>query len=481
MSTLQHPDSEELSQSVQSKVIFALMLGTFLAIINSSTINIALTTFMREFSTDLTTVQWIVVGYMLATGLVTPLVGFWGDQFSYQRILAAGLVMLGVTSIACGLAVSVEMLIVFRVIQGIAGGIIMPAAMTLVYQFIYGQRQVMAMACVSMALSAGIAIGPSLAGVLLNFWGWRAIFWFNIPLLLIDLYFVWRYIPIKIIGQGQRLDYKGLLAVIIGTVGILMGFNKGADWGWTSPKTIGLVSAGVAAMIYFVVHELRIQRPMLNFRVFCYSKFTSSLMMNSSMAIATCLSPYFMPLFLQNVMGLDALHAGVVLLFPSLVMALASPIAGKLGQRFALRPIIFFSMLVLLGSTFELSRFTLETTVLAVSLWLSLRYAGIGIMAPLLNDFAMASVPESLLGHASAMMGWTRQLISTLSTSIFTFIYSARIVSHLQSGLGAELGSEQMRYVYCMSINDITFYSLLILIACVPIIYFFKCSRSVEE
>lgn len=79
------------------------------------------------------------------------------------------------------------------------------------------------------------------------------------------------------------------------------------------------------------------------------------------------------------------------------------------------------------------------------------------------------------------MMGWTRQLISTLSTSIFTFIYSARIVSHLQSGLGAELGSEQMRYVYCMSINDITFYSLLILIACVPIIYFFKGSRGVEE
>lgn len=339
----------------------------------------------------------------------------------------------------------------------------------------------MAMAISSMSISAGVAIGPSLSGVLLNFFNWQAIFWFNIPMGIICLILVMKFVPTKIIAKDQKIDWLGLFAVAIGTVGVLLGFNKGEALGWSSPITLGMIIGGVLALVYFVKHELTIKQPMLNFRVFSYAKFSCCVVMNSSMAIATCLSPFFMPLFLQNVMGLDALHSGLVLLFPSLVMAIASPVAGKLAERFKIRGIIFWSMLILLFSTYELSRFTLATTVAGVFIWLSLRYLGIGLMAPLINNFGMEAVPGHLLGHASAMMGWTRQLISTLSTSIFAFIYSMRINWHILQGVGADLGeADQMRTAFCLAIDDVTFYSLLILICCVPIIYFFKEQKKAQ-
>lgn len=468
-------EQKEFSRHEENMLIFTIMLGGLVALLNSTTINIALPTFMLEFNAPITTVQWVVTGYMLSTGLITPLIGFWGDQYSNKVMYLVGLGLLALVSVACALSQTIEMLIAFRILQGVAGGIIMPVTSTLIYQFISRERQLMATAITSMSVSAGVAIGPSLAGVLLNFFTWPSIFWLNIPLCLICLGLAWRFVPVKIISSEQKLDLLGLVAAAVGTVGLLLGFNKGGDLGWTSPVTIGLIVIGALSLIFFVKHELSIQKPMLNFRVFKYSKFTYCVIMNSSTAIATCLSPFFMPLFLQNVMGMDALHSGLVLLFPSLVMALASPIAGKLGGKFSVRGVIFIAMLILLGSTFELSCFTLTTTVAGVSLWLSLRYAGIGLMTPLINNFGMAAVPQHLVGHASSMIGWTRQVISTLSVSIFTLIYSLRIMYHTANNMGATLNSaDAQRQILCSSINDVTFYSLIILIFCVPIIYFFK-------
>lgn len=202
--------------------------------------------------------------------------------------------------------------------------------------------------------------------------------------------------------------------------------------------------------------------------------FTYSFLLNGTTSIATCLSAMFMAFFLQDVLLLDALHSGLAMFLPSLLMALAAPVTAKLAEHFSRRTIVFGGMLILLLATWELSLFSLETTLAGFTLWLSLRYLGLGVMVPLINNFAMSSVPMELASHASAMLNWTRQLISTLSISVFTVIYSNRMLLYAQEGLGAENPAVQNRVIECTAINDVNFYSLILLIACVPLIYFLK-------
>lgn len=474
-------DGQKLTRNGERLLIFAVMLGSFLAVINTTTINIALPSFREYYHTDIKTVQWLVVGYMLANGLVMPTVGYFMDRFSGSRLFALGLVIMLATSLVCGIAPNIEILIAARIGQGLAGGILMPVPGALVYQFIPRERQLMTISLISMVTSVGVALGPTLAGVLINYWGWRAIFFFNVPVALVDLFLVLKYVPVKILSAGQRLDVLGLACASIGTVGLLVGFNQGSELGWTSPVVIGTLAISTAAMAYFIWHEVRIKMPMLNFSVFGYAGFTYSFLLNSTTSIATCLSPMFMALFLQDVLQMNALHAGLAMFLPSLVMALMAPVAAKSAERFSRRAVISLGMVALLWATWELSRFSLETTIIAFTLWLSLRYVGLGLMIPLINNFAMSAVPMKLASHASAMLNWTRQLISTISISVFSILYGSHMLRYTQQGLGASAPATQDRLIECMAINDVNFYSLLLLAVCVPLIYFLKDKLLAQE
>lgn len=467
-------EEQPLSRSREYLLLFTIMIGSFLAVINTTTINIALPSFMAYYHTDMKTIQWLVVGYMLANGLIMPALGYFMDRFSGRKLFAWGLVLLLVTSVACAIAPNIETLIIARIGQGLAGGILIPVPGTLVYQFIPSERQLMSISLVSMVTSVGIALGPTLAGVLINYWGWQAIFYFNIPFALIDLILVIKFVPVKILSAGQRLDALGLICASVGTVALLIGFNQGSELGWTSPWVIGILAVGTISLAYFIWHEIKIDMPMLNFAVFGYAGFTYSFLLNGATSIATCLSPMFMALFLQDVLRLSALDAGMAMFLPSIVMALMAPVAAKAAERFSRRIVIFAGMLVLLWATWELSNFSLETTILAFTIWLSLRYVGLGLMIPLISNFAMTAVPMELASHASAMLNWSRQLISTISISLFTMLYANHMLAYARQGLGAASPATQDRLIECTAINDVNFYSLLLLLACVPLIYFLK-------
>ena len=457
------------------RIIISVMIGTFLALVNSSIINIALPTFVKVFDTNLVTVQWLVVGHMLTTGLVTPLVGFLGDRFSCRKVYLTGMSLLALTALGCSLANHVGVLIFFRVVQGIAGGLLMPVTTTIVYQFISRERQLMAMAVISMMNSFGFAIGPSFGGALLTYWGWRSIFWFNIPVAILAIVMVMRNVPKRYLDRNGHVDFVGVLLVMAGTVSLLFSFSNGNAWGWTSMAFLGGIAVGGAMLGGFVWHELRMKAPMLNFEAFRYRHFTYGLVMNCSMNIALCLSPFLMAIYLQDVLLLDALHAGLVLLIPTMIMGFASPVAGKFNEYVSSRILLVGSMVILLVSTFNLSRFTVVTTVGYILLWLSLRYLALGFTAPIINNYAMSAVPQSLAGHGSALIGWTRQLITTLSLSVFTSILNLREMIYLNGQFAQELGAaEQMRQIQCTAINDITFYSWIILLVCLPMAFLFK-------
>ena len=162
---------------------------------------------------------------------------------------------------------------------------------------------------------------------------------------------------------------------------------------------------------------------------------------------------------------------------PSILMAVMAPVAAKGAEKFSSRFVIFGGMILLLYATWEISHFALSTTILMFTVWLSLRYIGLGMITPMVNNFAMSSVPIQLVSHASAMIAWTRQMISTISVNLFSLLYSNHILLYTAQGLASQMdAAEQARFIECTAINDVNFYSLLILLISAPMIYFMKDS-----
>lgn len=464
-----------LTKTQENLLVLTVMLGCFVSVLNMTNINIVLPNLMTFFHTDMAMVQWIVVSYMLASGLIMPVCGYLMDKFSCKYIFIVGVVLLAAASALCAIAPTIELMIAARVLQGIAGGILMPVPGTLVYQFVPRERQMMTNSWVAMMTAFGVAIGPSLAGVMVEYLGWKAIFWANVPFLLLDLVLILKFVPFKAYASNQALDYIGLFAASASTIALLFGFNQGSNLGWTSPMTLALLGGGAVLLVFFVCHAVKQDTPLLNFAVFKYKGFTYSFILNNVQAIATCLGPMFIALYLQNCMGLDALHAGLAMFAPSMLMAFMAPLSAKGVNRFGYRRVILVSMVLLCFVTWQMSLFNVETTMFAFTLWFSLRYIGLGLLTPPINNFAMMSVPVRITSHASSMMAWARQFISTVSTSMFSLLYANHILKYMAEGIAVEQGAQmQMQIIEGMAISDVNLGCTIILICSIPLIFLLK-------
>ena len=466
-----------LTRTQENLLVLTVMLGCFISVLNMTNINIVLPNLMTFFNTDMAMVQWIVVSYMLASGLIMPACGYLMDKFSCKNIFIFGVVLLAAASALCAVAPTIELMIAARVLQGVAGGILMPVPGTLVYQFVPRERQLMTMSWVSMVTSFGVAIGPSLAGIMVKYWGWEAIFWANVPFLLLDLALILKFVPFKAFASNQTLDYVGLFAASGATVALLFGFNQGSNLGWSSPITLALLGGGAVMLAYFVYHAVHMAQPLLNFHVFRYKGFTYGFFFNTIQSIATCIGPMFMALYLQNCMGLDAFSAGLAMFAPSMMMAFMAPVSAKGVERFGYRAVIMGSMLLLCLATWQMTLFSVHTTLLVFTIWFSMRYVALGIFMPPINNYAMMSVPVRITSHASSMLAWARQFISTVATSMFSLLYAGNILKYMSEGVAVEQGAQmQMRIIEGMAVSDVNFASLVILLVCTPFILLLKDS-----
>lgn len=455
-------------------LVAALAIGAFIATMNMSNINIALPFIIKDFQSDMATIQWIVTGCMLTCGLVMPAIGYFMDRYGGRNVFLVGLVLLALSSLLCALANSVAFLIAARLLQGFSIGMINTVPMAIVYQVLEPKRQLTAIAVISMVLSVGVAMGPSLAGVLVDVWGWQAIFVINIPVVLVDLVLIYKFVPQRIIAADKKLDVVGLCSSMLGTVGLLIGFSQGSSFGWTSPLTISVLAGSIACLVFFVVYEIKKTNPMLNFSVFLYKSFVIAFLINAISNTAITATPMFMSLFLQNVSGYTATVTGLAMIIPSLSMAVMSPVAAKSAKYFKGRTIILFSLTFLTLATWQLSRFTMTTTLVFFTIWMSLRYASMGLMSPILNDTAMTSVPVELTGHASSVLNWSRQLLSTIAMSLFSIAYSSRLQELMANGMEAYLAETQ-------AISMVNIISAAFIAVAIPLVFLLKGKKAGDK
>lgn len=459
-------------------VLAAIISGSFLTILNISSINIAIPALMSHFNTELSLIQWTITGFMLAMGITAPLAGYAGQRFSTKYVFITSLVGFTIFSLLCAVASTPLMLIVFRVFQGAFTGLVGPTAMTIVYQVIPRHRQAVGISLWSLAAMLGPAIGPTMSGWILQHLEWNWLFWINVPIgaLAILVSFLW--IPKSEPMKGRSFDVAGLATVLTGSLALLIAFSEATSWGWTSFKTLSLLIVGAVLVLTFVLRERRAAAPLLSIKVFGYRRYTLTLIIATIITVSLYSGTLLTSLFLQNVEHRSPLETGLILLPASLVMALAMPVVGRLYEKIGPFWLISIGVTLISAGTLALGWLSVDISPLYIVCWMTVRNIGFALTMMPASNAGMQSIPKELAGHGSSMSNWIRNVAGSFSVAFFTGLLATRSGAHLSqmvSTTGADPTNPAKQVLAeTMGINDVFLIAAIIGIIGLPVAFFLR-------
>ena len=461
-------------------LLVAIVLANITINLNSNTVSIALPTYMQIFSVDVNLVQWVVVGYMLPLCMMMPVSGYLCERYSYRTVFLAGMTGLVFCSIGCASSQSFMMLVTCRFLKGVSAGIVVPSTMAMLYRYLPKHAQAGSLGTVALAQSVGGALGPTVAGLVLQVSTWRILFLLNVPLALISLYLLYGNVPKEVGNKEERFDFLGISQIAVGTGMILIAFTNGAAWGWKSALFVGLVTVGVGLIITFVRRQFQARTPLLNFSVLKYRAFTLTLLIQCALAMTLGITALLAQLYLQTVRSWTPAETGMFLLLPSLMMIIGNAVTVRLHKRGLARWLISGGILAALLGNWGLSTLTLETGVIVLLVSFCLRYFGLGMVSMPLTNYGLSAVPQQMSGHASSMYNWAKQLVQVVSTNILTVLLSVNLTRYYlaagNTGVPVE-GTRAYNLAATQAVNTDFFLMVIAMAVCLVLTFFIKIER----
>lgn len=421
--------------SAHSRIfLLAILLSGIITMLNTSTVTISLPTYMSVFGVDINTVQWVVIGYMLPLGMVMPLSEYLCERFSYRTVFMVASLALGICSLGCALSFNFFMLVGFRFLKGIAGGIIIPSSMAMIYRYVPRKNQAEYLGTSMLFQSFGTALGPTIAGLLLQVSSWHVLFLINLPFVAIVLWAANKSIPAEDINmEVEKIDFWGCGQISLGSGLVMLAFSMGDTWGWTTPTFWSCVIIGIILIIIFIVRQFHTSHPLLNFGVLKYKAFSFAMLLQCVIALTLGINAILSQFYFQTGRGLSPAAAGLILLCPSLMMLLGNLTTNILHRHGLMKSLITTGIICALVGNSGLCNLTLESNLIFVMCCFGLRFFGISLAQMPLTNYGLSAVPRELSGHASSMFNWGRQLVQTVSTNILTVLLSMNMTRYYSS------------------------------------------------
>lgn len=456
-------------------VILGIFFGKFVSLLNSGTVTVAIPYIMESMNIDVSTAQWVVTGFMLAMGTIAPIVAYLGEKFSFKGLYVYALTGLVISSLLCGLSWGSGSLVAFRILQGLCCGAIVPATMTIIYQTVEKSKQPMAISLWSAASMLAPAIGPTLGGLLTQYFGWKSLFFMNIPFGLLAIVLAVIFIPKQEGKKSKSLDTLGLITSTIASTFLMIYASQGNKIGWLSGFGLAYLFTGLFSLLIFVWRELTTKTPMLNLKVLKHPTFTYGTVVNCLLNIGLYGGSFLVPIFMIQVQGVSSLTVGLVMLPGVVVMIITNLVCGKLYHK--LKPI--WLLLGAIGSltigSLVFTRLSLTTTIAFVLLGQFLRYAGLGF-APGITNLSMSTIPPAESGHASSILNWSRAFFASLALGIFSAVYEGRIQTHLAEMNSVADNSVVVKLAAVSAMNETFMLATLIMGTAFPVIFLLKKS-----
>ncbi len=412
-------------------ILSAVSVGTFMATLDGSIVNISLPSIQAAFGIDLTVVEWVSIAYLVVVGTVLLPFGRLGEVLTFRRVYLTGFAVFTISSVLCGAAPSPGTLIAFRVVQGIGAGMLQAMGPAIVARTFGPGERGRALGLNAISVSLGLTLGPVLGGILTELATWRAVFFVNLPIGILAIVWAARVLPDEQRQGGQTFDIPGAVLSGVALLTLLLALTQGESLGWTSPEIVVLISTFLVTAALFLWVERRAVQPMIDLGLFAIRGFSAG---NASVVIAFAglfTATFLLPFLLERGAGYQPIEAGLLLTPVPVIGALVAPFSGSLSDRIGSRLPASIGIAVMAVGLLSLSQ--LEPGFGPVDLVWRLGLIGLGqglFMSP--NSSAvLGSVPRPRIGTASGTLAQMRIDGQALGIAASGAIVAARVPAHL--------------------------------------------------
>jgi EmrB/QacA subfamily drug resistance transporter len=408
-------------------LIFSVtVMGTFMAVLDSSIVNVALPLIAASFGVELTAVQWVVTAYLLVISSLLPLFGKIGDLYGRRKIYLLGFIIFTVGSLLCSLSYSIWFLVASRVLQAIGASMLMSNSPAIVSVTFPGKERGRVLGMNGTVVALASMAGPSLGGILVGLFNWQWIFYINLPIGIFAYLLGYYILPVEEKHSSGTFDFKGAALFAIGMTGLLVVLSEGQDWGWASPAVFVIAIVSIIILSIFVWHEGRVLHPMIDLTLFKRWPFLAGNVSGLLSFMAMFTNNMLMPFYLHTVLLLTPTQIGLAITPFPLLMAFAAPVSGYLSEKVS--PVILTSggLGILMSGLLYISTLDAQSMMWQVAIGQGIMGIGNGMFQSPNNNSVLSSVPASKVGLASGISALMRNVGMVSGTAVAVSVFESK-------------------------------------------------------
>ncbi len=413
------------NKEIKWTICFLVILGNFLGMLDSSTVNLALYPIAQGLNISLTEVQWIIIAYMLVLTVFLPFFGKLGDIFPKNKVYSCGFLIFAIGAFLNSTAPNFYLLIFYRCIEAMGASIMIANGPAVIATLFKGEDRGKALGINACLVAVGGMSGPAVGGALINYFGWRTIFLPSVPLAIAGAIFSYKLLPYYIKKKPFKFDYRGFFYFTIALFALLLAISEGHTWGW---KSIKIITLGVMTLIFgglFYFRDSKINYPLINFKMFKIKTFTfgNIAVMTSYMTMFT--NGILLPLFLQEIVKYNALITGLLILPYSVASSIVAPFAGSYAGKHGSRTLTILGPSIYILALIIFTTFNAHTQMWEVILASVIMGIGNGCFQSPSNTAIITSVKKEELGIASGILSLARNLGNILGVAVTITLFES--------------------------------------------------------
>lgn len=420
----------------RAPLVIVLITGAFVAILNQTLLGTALPVIMVDLNVDENTVQWLQSSFMLVNGIMIPITAFLIGRFTTRGLFLTAMSLFSLGTLTAALSFNFELLLVGRILQAAGAGIMMPLMQTILMLIFPIERRGAAMGMFGLVIAFAPAIGPTLSGYIVEVASWKVLFWMILPIAVIDIiiaYFILKNVTKK---TNPQLDVLSIILSTFGFGGILYAFSVAGSTGWTSLEVILGMSIGIITLIWFILRQLKLDQPILEFRVLKYKMFMMSTIIGMVSFIAMIGAAVILPLYMQNMLGFSPSQSGLALMAGAVLHGVLNPITGRMFDKYGARWLAISGSLLMTVGTLMLTVLSTETSFIYLATTHTLRMVGISMIMMPVTTAGLNVLPTDLIAHGTAVNNTLRQVAGAVGTALpITIMTQTAIPEHGVEGL----------------------------------------------
>lgn len=421
-----HSQTLDKSQSFDLKkhipLLAVLLSGAFITILNQTLLATALPPIMKDLKISESTVQWLQSIFMLVNGIMIPITAFLIGKFTTRSLFLTAMGTFALGTLIAAVSPDFTFLLIGRMLQGAGAGIMMPLLQTILFLIFPVSQRGKAMGMFGLIIAFAPAIGPSLSGYLVDHYPWRSVFYVVLPIAIVII--VAAYFLLKNVTEqtNPKMDYLSIVLSTFGFGGLLYGFSVAGNVGWLSPNVLISLVIGAVTLYLFITRQLKLEEPILEFRVFKYSIFSLATALGMIVFASMIATTVILPLFMQNLLGFNALHSGLMLLPGAIVMGVMNPVTGALFDKYGARWLLRIGFAILTVTTFFFANLSQDTTFTYLATLNAIRMLGIAMVMMPSTTLGLNQLPNRLISHGTAMNNTFRQISGAIGTAVLVTI-----------------------------------------------------------